>query len=94
MKRGIWLATLLVTLPSLLFAGSFGNNVSNLVTVTGTLQIGVEAGCTILRADNATEYLLLDWFNYPPPGTRVNITGYFDNNGLSYRMQGSGAIHH
>lgn len=45
----------------------------------------------ILQIDG-TQYLLLDWSNYPPPGTGVTVTGYLENNVASYCMQGSGAI--
>lgn len=98
MKNGIWLAPVLVALTGLLavgllFAGSSGNSGSSLITATGRLQTGAEAGCMILQADDGTQYLLLDWSNYPPPGTRVTVTGYFDNDIASYCMQGSGAIH-
>ncbi len=98
MKSGMWLAPVLVALTGLLavgllFAGSSGNGGSNLTTVTGRLQMGVEAGCMILQVDGGAQYLLLGWSNYPPPGTRVTVTGYFDSNVASYCMQGSRAMH-
>ena len=66
---------------------------SNSITVTGTLESGVEAGCVILRADDGTQYLLLGCSNYPPAGSRVTVTGYYENNEVSYCMQSKGAIH-
>ena len=61
--------------------------------VTGTLESGVEAGCVILRADDGTQYLLLGRSDYPPVGSRVIVTGYYENNAVSYCMQGKVAIH-
>lgn len=98
MKNRFWLVPVLVALTGLLavgllFAGSSGNSGSNPTTVTGRLERGVEAGCMILQLNDGTQYLLLGWSNYPPPGTRVAVTGYFDNTVASYCMQGSRAIH-
>jgi hypothetical protein len=62
------------------------------ITVTGTLEAGVEAGCVILRADDGTQYLLLGRSDYPPVGSRVTVTGY-ENNVVSYCMQGKAAVH-
>jgi len=97
MRNRIWLVPVLgamacVLAVALLFAGPSWNTGSNLMTVTGIVQTGVEPGCMILQA-NGTQYLLLDWSNYPPPGTRVTVTGYLDNSVASYCMQGNGAIH-
>lgn len=75
------------------FAWPLINQQSNSVTVTGTLEPGVEAGCIILRANDGTQYLLIDWFHYPPAGTRVTVIGFFDSSVASYCMQGRGAIH-
>ncbi len=47
----------------------------------------------LIQVDDGTQYLLLRWSNYPPPGTRVVVTGYFDNTVASYCMQGSRTIH-
>jgi hypothetical protein len=79
--------------PYFIFAWSSINDHSNLFTVTGTLEPGVEAGCVMLRSDDGTQYLLLGWSNYPRAGTRVTVTGYFDNGVASYCMQGEAAIH-
>ena len=57
------------------------------------LEPGVEPGCVNLRSDDGTQYLLLDWSNYPRAGTRVTVTGYFDNGVASHCMQGKAAIH-
>lgn len=59
----------------------------------GTLEPGVEAGCVILRGDDGSQYLLVGPTKYPPAGTRVTVTGYFENNVASYCMQGKMAIH-
>jgi hypothetical protein len=59
----------------------------------GTLEPGVEAGCVILRADDGAQYLLVGPTKYPPAGTRVTVTGYFENNVASYCMQGNMTIH-
>ena len=75
------------------FVWSFINYDSSLITLTGTLESGVEAGCVILDADDGTQYLLIGWSNYPPAGTRVTVSGYFDYNVASYCMQGKAAIH-
>lgn len=77
----------------LYFAWPFINHDSNSIIVTGKLEPGVEAGCVILRANDGTPYLLIGWSNYPPFGTRVTVTGYFDNNVASYCMQGKAPIH-
>jgi hypothetical protein len=61
--------------------------------MTGTLEPGIEAGCIILRASDGTQYLLIGRSNYPPAGTRVTVTGYFDDGAASYCMQGKAAIH-
>jgi hypothetical protein len=95
MKAKIWLVPILVAgvlTVAVLFAWPLWNADSNLITVTGSVQPGVEAGCMILQS-NGTQYLLLDWSNYPPPGTQVTITGYLEHNVASYCMQGSGVIH-
>jgi hypothetical protein len=65
----------------------------NLITVRGTLEPGVEAGCVILRTEDDAQYLLMDWPNYPPAGTRVEVAGYSDNSMASYCMQGEVAVH-
>ncbi len=75
------------------FAWPLINHHSNSITVTGTLEPGVEAGCVILQANDGTQYLLIDWFHYPPAGTRVTVTGFYDNGVASYCMQGKVAIH-
>ncbi len=98
MKKRLWLMPVLVELTGLLtvgllFAESPGNSGPNLMTVTGRLQRGVEAGCMLLQVDDGTQYLLLGWSNYPPPGTRAVVTGYFDNTVASYCMQGRRALH-
>ena len=97
MKKGILLASVLITITgltaSLLLARPSMNQDSNTFTMTGTLEVGVEAGCMILRADNGTQYLLVGWSSYPPPGTRVAVTGYVEHNLASYCMQGEAAIH-
>jgi hypothetical protein len=66
---------------------------TNQITVTGSLQSGVEAGCVILHANNGTQYLLTGWSNYPPAGTTVTVTGYVDTGVASYCMQGNVALH-
>jgi len=96
---GSWIvsATVLVVIAGLMvglsFAWPFINYYSNSTIMTGTLEPGVEAGCVIIRADDGTQYLLIGWSNYPPAGTRVTVTGYFDNGVASYCMQGEAAIH-
>lgn len=69
------------------------NYYSNSVTIMGTLEPGVEAGCVILRANDGAQYLLIGSSHYPPAGTRVTVTGYFDNGVASFCMQGKAAIH-
>lgn len=97
MKKGILLASILIAITGLaasliLTRPSLGQDPS-VFTMTGTLEAGVEAGCTLLRVDNGTQYLLVGWSNYPPAGTRVAITGYVENSVASYCMQGKAAIH-
>jgi len=75
------------------FVGSFLGHSSNQAVVAGRLESGVEAGCVILHADDGTQYLLTGWSNYPPLGTQVAVTGYFETDVASYCMQGEGVIH-
>lgn len=97
MNRRVVIAFILVVMASLMaglyFAWPLIKHDSNSISVTGTLEPGVEAGCVILRADDGTQYLLLGWSNYPPAGSRVTVTGYYDNNVVSYCMQGKEALH-
>ncbi len=78
---------------ALILAGPLIIGHSNQITVTGSLGQGVEAGCVILHANDGKQYLLTGWTNYPPPGTKVTVTGYVDNNVATYCMQGNAAIH-
>lgn len=66
---------------------------SNQITVAGSLLPGVEAGCVLLQTDDGTQYLLTGSTNYPLFGTRVSVTGYFENDVASYCMQGKETIH-
>ncbi len=94
MKRRIIIASILIiTGLSAGLAITYLIPTSGSVTVTGTLESGVEPGCMLLRADNRTQYLLLDWHNYPPPGTRVAVNGSLAKDVASYCMQGNAAIH-
>jgi hypothetical protein len=98
LKKRIAIAVILTIVVAGLAAGlnfvsSSANNDAFAITVTGNLEAGVEAGCMLLRADNGTEYLLLDWSNFPPVGTRIAVTGYVADDVASYCMQGSAAIH-
>jgi hypothetical protein len=97
MKKRILLAPILIAITglasSLLLARPSLGQDPGVFTMTGTLEVGVEAGCMILRADNGTQYLLVGWSNYPPAGTRVAVTGYVENSVASYCMQGEAAIH-
>jgi hypothetical protein len=65
---------------------------SNEITIIGTLEAGVEAGCVLLHGDDGAEYLLTDWSNYPPYGSRVMVTGHVESGVASHCMQGSAAI--
>ncbi len=78
---------------TLALAGPLIIHNSNQITVTGSLEPGVEAGCVILHAEDGTQYLLNGWTNYPPAGTIVTVTGYADTTAASYCMQGKEAIH-
>jgi hypothetical protein len=82
-----------LTVGFFILAWSRSSDRSNLLTVRGTLETGVEADCVILRSDDGTHYLLLGWSNHPPAGTRVTVTGYFDDGVVSYCMQGEAVIH-
>jgi hypothetical protein len=61
----------------------------NLITLRGTLEPGVEAGCVILRTEDGVQFLLTTWSDYPPAGTRVVVGGYSDSSMASYCMQDS-----
>jgi hypothetical protein len=59
------------------------------VTVTGTVQEGVEPGCLLLDADGGTRYLLVGGERAElAPGSRVAVTGRVDRDLLSTCQQG------
>ena len=80
-------------MTGLYFTWPLIKHASNSITVTGTLESGVEAGCVFLRADDGTQYRLLGRSDYPPVGSRVAVIGYYENNVVSYCMQGKAAVH-
>ena len=89
--------TIVLVMASLVAAWSlvgalFGPS-STQAAVAGRLEPGVEAGCVILHADDGTQYLLTGRSDYPPLGTRVAVTGYFEKDVASYCMQGEAVIH-
>ena len=59
-----------------------------MITISGTVEEGVEAGCSLLQ-----NYLLIT--NDPDdraavaPGQQVEVTGYVDQSILSYCQQGT-----
>jgi hypothetical protein len=73
--------------------GQFFGHSSNQAAFTGRLEPGVEAGCVLLHADDGTQYLLIGRSDYPPLGTRVAVTGYFETDVATYCMQGDAVIH-
>ncbi len=95
LNRRIIIAAILVMvgiISALALAGPLITHHSNQITVTGSLERGVEAGCEILRANDGTQYLLTGWTTYPPAGTQVAVTGYVDTSVASYCMQGNAAL--
>jgi Protein of unknown function (DUF5818) len=45
------------------------------VVVTGVIEQGAVAGCTVLRADTGQTFNLIGKAIFHPPGTRVRVTG-------------------
>jgi hypothetical protein len=99
LQRRIGIVALLVAIIGLVAglylatSSSAINRNSNMLTLRGTIQPGVEAGCVILQLSDGTQYLLLDWSSFPLAGTEVTVTGYVEANVASYCMQGKEAIH-
>ncbi len=95
LNQRIVIAAILVAVgfvSALALAGPMIIQHSGQITVTGSLEPGVEAGCVILHVNDGMQYLLTGWSNYPPAGTKVTVTGYVDTSVASYCMQGSSAI--
>lgn len=57
------------------------------LTVSGTVQPGVEAGCLILQAENAS-YLLVGGKGLKP-GAKVKVRGHIEQDAMSFCQQGT-----
>jgi len=64
------------------------------VTVIGTLEDGVEAGCFVLTDEESGEVYSVthDDMSEIGPGTRVKVTGHVDPNMMSYCQQGQALV--
>jgi hypothetical protein len=65
------------------------------ITVRGTVEEGVEAGCLVLRADGGKSYLLLGADpTVVTAGARVEVVGDLRVDLMSYCMQGTPMVVH
>jgi len=74
-RRNILLGLLLLTVVGVAFAALYlaTRPTTERITVMGTLKQGVEAGCTILEADNGQVYTLVDMPTYRCGGSDTSL---------------------